>query len=100
MPSDVITALAILAGSGAVVGAIQFLPPLTASEAPISRQTEQGRITTDEHAYCRTNLPGVDCTCFAQKAVQVMSQDNTRVRGWSYADRWDLALAQAAPACR
>ncbi|QRF65726.1 hypothetical protein [Ponticoccus alexandrii] len=100
MPSEAATALAILAASGAAVGAVQFLPPLTAYEAPMGRKDAQGRARLDELSYCRANLPGVDCGCFAQKAMQVMAQDSARVRGWSYTDRWDLALSQAADSCR
>ncbi|MEN9062089.1 hypothetical protein [Ponticoccus litoralis] len=100
MPSETATALAILAASGAAVGAVQFLPPLTAYEAPLGRKDAQGRTVLDELSYCRATLPGVDCGCFAQKAVQIMAQDTPRIKGWTYADPRALALSQAADRCR
>lgn len=100
MPSESAIALAILAGSGMLVGAVQLLPPLTAFEAPVGRSAHLSGVVIDEGAYCRANLPGVDCGCFTRKATWIMSDDNPRIAGWAYADKWALAMTQGAASCR
>jgi hypothetical protein len=98
MPSESALALTIVIGSAAAIGAVQFLPPLTApGGAGPPAVVAQARRSQD---FCQRSLTGVDCGCFAQKAAEVMAEDRPRAGGWSYADRWQLALAQGSAACR
>jgi hypothetical protein len=104
MTSETAIALAVLLGGGALVVGVQMLPPLTSWEAPAQGQVRSGTDWLDgapsEYAFCAARLPGVNCTCFADKSSQILRDDNPRFVGWQYADKMDLALAQAVDACR
>lgn len=100
MATETTAALVILLSAGTLVAAVQLLPPLTSYEPPVNQKNRAGEFVVDEYAYCRANLPGMDCGCFAERAVQVMEEDSPKVQGWSYADKWDLALTQAGDTCQ
>jgi hypothetical protein len=104
MTSEAAIALAVLLGGGVLVASVQLLPPLTSWEAPEARKAGQGTDWLDgaesEHAYCTARLPGVNCACFADKAGEILRDDSQRFAGWAYADKLDLALAQATDSCR
>lgn len=121
MPLVGTNAILIAAGlltTGALVVGVQFLPPLTQPDAgtfpefqhyrPLDGQRglleakdSSGRTQVfDPAAYCREELPGVNCACFRQTAAQVLAGRNPRAAGWRYANDWDLARSQAESACR
>ncbi|MFW2542200.1 hypothetical protein ACN2XU_06135 [Primorskyibacter sp. 2E107] len=94
--------LAIFLGGGLFVTAVAQFKPLTSWEAPVD--TLQTRSLPEAakdggYAMCQASMPGVDCACFAQKATQVLMEDRPRASGWSYADQWELARAQASDSC-
>lgn len=99
MPSETGIAFGILLSAGALVAVVQLLPPLTSYEPPVNSKNRQGEYIVDEYAWCDENMPGMDCGCFAARAREVMSEDSPRVQGWSYADKWQLALSQAGDNC-
>lgn len=84
---------------GLVVG-VQAFPPLT--EGGLARTVDPyiaASAPKDPAAYCRQNLSGVDCACFAAKAGEVLSKPHEPIQGFSYADRWQLARGQAGESC-
>ncbi|WP_425098797.1 hypothetical protein [Tropicibacter sp. S64] len=102
MTTETSIALAIFFGGGVFVAGVAQFKPLTSWEAPadvrqsssISEEAKDGG-----YAMCQQTLPGVDCSCFAQKASQVLMESRDRVRGWAYADQWELARVQATDSC-
>ncbi|MEQ5868361.1 hypothetical protein J4E08_00445 [Sagittula sp. NFXS13] len=122
MPVVGTNAIAIVAGllfTGALVVGVQFMPPLTQADPegfpafqkyrPLGGdgqgliEASNGRgggAIIDPGQYCRETLSGVNCGCFREKAVQVLSARRPRAAGWHYANDWDLATSQAAADCR
>ncbi|MGP6088013.1 hypothetical protein [Antarctobacter jejuensis] len=89
--------LLVIAG---LVAGVQAFPPLT--EGGLARSVHPvvaSGAAADPAAYCRENLSGVNCACFAQKAGEVLSKPYDPIQGLSYADRWDLARGQAGDSC-
>lgn len=85
---------------GGLVASVQFLPPLTASDEPLVFMPGRPEVANfDPIQYCQSNLSGVSCDCFAQKAAQVLSEANARVTGFDYADPIDLAVLQGSQNC-
>lgn len=86
---------------GLLVMGVQMFPPLTQGGLPRSGPPPVGAeaAPADPAAWCRSTLTGVNCACFAQKAAEVMSAPHAPVQGMVYADRWELARAQASRSC-
>lgn len=83
-----------------LVSGIQLLPPLTEGGLPRSVPPYGAESAPDDpEAWCRANLPGVNCACFAQKAGEVMSEPHEPIPGMAYANRWELARTQAGDGC-
>lgn len=84
-----------------LVMGVRLFPPLTQGGLPRSGPPPVGAAAApaDPAAWCRETLSGVNCACFAQKATEVMNAPHNPVRGMVYADRWDLARAQASESC-
>ncbi|MBW4983095.1 hypothetical protein KZZ07_11135 [Mameliella sp. CS4] len=101
MPIRWITAATVLATVALLVVGVNQLPPLTQGGLPRSGPPPFGAVSApaDPAAWCRANLSDVNCGCFAQKADEVMSAPHERLQGLSYANRWDLARAQAGAGC-
>lgn len=101
MPLKWITYAAILATVALLVAGVSTLPPLTEGGLTPSGPPPYGAASApaDPAAFCRATLSGVNCACFAQKTAEVMSAPHKPVPGMAYADRWDLARAQAGESC-
>ncbi|MBV6636178.1 MAG: hypothetical protein KI788_09765 [Mameliella sp.] len=101
MPIRWITAATVLATVALLVVGVNQLPPLTEGGLPRSGPPPFGAASApaDPVGWCRANLPGVDCGCFAQKADKVMNARHEPLQGVAYVNRWDLALAQADKGC-
>ncbi|WP_417208123.1 hypothetical protein [Antarctobacter sp.] len=101
MPVKWITYAAILGTVALLVAGVSTLPPLTEGGLPRSGPPPYGAASApaDPEAFCRATLEGVNCACFAQKAGEVMSAPHKPVQGLAYANRWDLARAQAGESC-
>jgi hypothetical protein len=101
--TDVGLAIKIVLGGAVSVAVISLFPPLTAWTPPQRTGPEQGvprQVTQDNgFGFCRDTLPGADCACFARAAGEVLNGGALRAAGWDYADRWDLARAQATEEC-
>ncbi|MGH1414225.1 MAG: hypothetical protein ACRBB0_12085 [Pelagimonas sp.] len=83
-----------------IVGGAQTLPALTEpthSVAEIMKSSRQNNFRPMH--YCNSALSGVDCNCFAQKAAQVLVDKRTRIWGWEYTNKLDLAIDQGRKAC-
>ncbi|MBV7393934.1 hypothetical protein [Mameliella sediminis] len=95
------TYAAVLASVALLVAGVNRLPPLTQGGLPRTGSPPPGLATApaDPALWCRSNLTDVDCACFAQKAGEVMSTAHEPVQGMAYANRWDLARAQAGQSC-
>lgn len=80
---------------------VRVFPPLTQGGLPRSGSQPVGAdaAPADPAAWCRATLSNVDCACFAKKATEVMNTPHDPVYGLVYADRWDLARAQATQSC-
>ena len=102
IPVRIIMALGIVATTGLIVGGAQLLPPLTAPDPTEYRHVSDRALIhqVDELAFCQDTLQGVDCGCFSYRASAVLRADQPRVRGMMYADKWQLAVAQASTSCR
>lgn len=101
MPIRWITAAMALATVALLVAGVNQLPPLTQGGLPRSGPPPRGAASApaDPIAWCRANLPDVNCGCFAQKADEVMSAPHDPLPGAAYMNRWDLARAQAGKGC-
>ena len=102
MTSETSIALAVFFGGALIVAGASLFPPLDAWEtpqAPAESDLPAGVADDGGYAYCRKALTGVNCTCFADKAVHILSRTERQLPGWTYADRWDLARSQARNAC-
>lgn len=101
LPLKWITYVAILATVALLVAGVSTLPPLTQGGLTRSGPPPYGAASApaDPAAFCRANMTGVNCACFAQKTAEVMNAPHKPVRGLVYADRWDLARAQAGESC-
>ncbi len=89
--------LLVIAG---LVAGVQAFPPLT--EGGLSRTVHPfiaASAPEDPAAFCRKNLSGVNCACFAAKAGEVLSKPHEPIQGLSYSDRWELARGQAGESC-
>lgn len=89
----------LLVTTGLVAG-VQLFPPLTQGGLPRTvHPVIAASAPEDPSAYCRANLDGVDCACFAQKSSEVLLAPHEPIQGFSYTDRWDLARVQAGSTC-
>ena len=85
---------------GAIILAIVFsFPPITTGSGSRATTAQYEADVAQELAYCREGLSGVDCKCFASKAVEILSNEKVKIPGLNYADPHDLARDQASQAC-
>ncbi|MBS0126133.1 hypothetical protein [Thetidibacter halocola] len=101
--TDAGLAIKIVLGGAVAVAVISLFPPLTAWTPPErtgpGRDAPQQVVQDNGLGYCRETLPDADCACFARTAGEVLNGGAPRAAGWEYADRWDLARAQATEEC-
>ncbi|MFW2587715.1 hypothetical protein [Sagittula sp. SSi028] len=117
--SNVIAGTVGLSFMGALVVGAQFLPPLTQPDPVAFPEFSQFRALTGDNAglvearsgsgrgaiidpgrFCRDTMRGVDCGCFRDAAIEVLSGGQRRAAGWQYANDWQLAQVQAEQSCR
>ncbi|CUH76035.1 hypothetical protein [Tropicibacter naphthalenivorans] len=101
MKSTTVASFFVLIISASLVAGIQLLPPLTAPGGlpVINLAARPPSARVNEMAYCKANLPGIDCGCFAHHAGTVLNEPRATVIGTSYKNRWDLARFQGIESC-
>ncbi|CUH76033.1 hypothetical protein [Tropicibacter naphthalenivorans] len=85
-----------------MVAAVIMMPPLTSPTGQLPEETmtyKTAAAQIDGGDYCRTNLTGVDCGCFAYRTDLVLNSNRIYIQGHSYLDKWTLALIQAKESC-
>ncbi len=99
MAGEFTTAVYVIAGIGFIVGGAFALPPLTEPESADLPPQARGVGVQQELSYCRNNRLAVNCHCFAQKAGQILANDEPRALRTNYIDQTELARAQAMDSC-
>lgn len=101
IPFKVYAAVGAIVATAVIVGGAQLLPPLTGEPVDYRHVSDRATIhRVDERAFCQETMQGVDCGCFSYQASAILRADAPRIRGLAYADKWELAVAQAGAACR
>lgn len=88
-------------GAGAVSALLVGfnLPPLTEDADAGPRGAAHQASFQAEASFCRSNLPGMNCICFAEKSGFVLSEPQGDMRGWAYVDKQTLARTQGTASC-
>lgn len=100
MKTHIFNVLVAIVVCGSILLAANSVPPLTQPTAPetvthVNRHAAQFNPVD----FCASAMSGVDCGCFSQKAGEILSTNNERVMGYSYANPIDLAISQGRKGC-
>lgn len=86
-------------GAVALAALVFAFPPIISREGGRDQSSAERAVAKDQQAYCRENMQGVNCACFAGKATHILTQDQPEITGFTYMDRDTLARGQASRRC-
>jgi hypothetical protein len=92
----------VIAIAGAVVVTAFSLPALTeGGQTAMSgvSQADYEAAQEQEMDYCKAATQSLNCACFAHTSGMILAYKSDQIRSSNYADRRDLARAQAKSRC-
>ena len=102
MPYDYRILCYVILISTAVILGIFSVPPLTSGGTRTKNGVSQATFdatVSQELAYCQTQPEDINCRCFANISVAILTHNEPRVLGATYADKQELARGQAGHTC-
>jgi hypothetical protein len=109
MAAEYVTSAVLLTGMAGLVALGFSFPALTDSGVSSAAASVTGSaggggstladIVAQEASFCRENVRGVNCICFAQTAGHIQHASRPKVSGFYYAKQEDLARGQAMRRC-
>ena len=89
----------LIVGVVVVLAVGSLFPPIVSRSGSTDATAIEVATKAQELDYCKSNLDGVNCTCFAGVSGHILSQDTPNFRGTVAANREDLARGQASQSC-